>query len=75
MTDDDIINCFLNLGCVDEEGTRIPLKNCNKIHDLYMKELDSGMCSACNKRAIKIKYTYRLKMFLSKERKREAENS
>ena len=72
MTDDDIIKCFFDKGCINEQGQPLPLKNCEKIHGLYMEELRGGLCSSCQKRSIKIKYMYRLKVFLNKERKNKA---
>tara|TARA_R110000824_G_scaffold121828_7_gene278201 strand:+ start:129 stop:353 length:225 start_codon:yes stop_codon:yes gene_type:complete len=64
MDAEDIISNFFTYGCFDKEGYPLALRNCSKIHHLYMEELNGGLCTGCQQSTIRKKYEYRLKHFL-----------
>jgi hypothetical protein len=70
MTNPEIIAFFFEHGCVNPEGEKLPLRNCEHIHKLYKDELKSKLCIACEERNVKKKYEYRLNYFLKREAKK-----
>ncbi len=68
MDDDFLIDMFFRHGCTGPDGSKLPLRNCEKIHKLYREEVDGTFCSGCAIRAIKKKYAQRLRIFLEKDR-------
>lgn len=70
MEDKEIIKAFFASGCIDVDGKRIPLRNCDKINHLYRRDLKKSDCCMASERDITLLYHQRLEEFLRIEKLR-----
>ena len=68
MTDNEIIDSFFDLGCVDKHNNPLPLRNCEKIRKLYERDLAKANCCGGWQHDIHYTYRRRLKEFLRLEK-------
>jgi|TARA_B110000196_G_scaffold311481_1_gene315514 hypothetical protein len=66
MDDNEIVDNFFMHGCTTPKGERLPLRNCQKIYNLYDDELHDCCCGRY--KGVYIKYKQRLYEFLKRER-------
>ncbi len=74
MTHEEIIDIFFSNGCICEDGSELPLRNCNKIRYLYEKDLNNVDCCDFLQQKVYEVYKHRLKIFLEKEDLKEGHN-
>jgi hypothetical protein len=75
MNKDEIINHFFKEGCTCDDGSLIPLRNCNKIRSLYEKDLKNVDCCDFLQQKVFEVYSHRLKIFLDIEEIKGGRNS